>query len=113
MPGCRATSKHSARLAPTKALKTGAHATPHTVPQPPIGVDPALEAGAEKLREAMARGALEAQLARAQEGGGDAGQSGAATATQADAEEEDTRGGTENAARTNVEASECGAVGVA
>ena len=40
LPGCRATSKHSAHLAPTNALKTGAHATPHTAPQPLIGVDP-------------------------------------------------------------------------
>ena len=76
MPICRATSKHSARLAPTKALKTGAHATPHSVLQPPIRVDPVLEAEAVKLREAVARGAQEAQLARALESGGDAGQRG-------------------------------------
>ena len=49
---------------------------PHSTPQPPIGVDPVLEAGAEKLREAVAWWTLEARLARAPEIGGDAGQSG-------------------------------------
>ena len=103
MPGCRAATKDVARLAPIKALKTRAHATPHTAPQHPIGVDPALEAGAEKLREAMARGALEAQLARAQESGGDAGQSAVVTAARADAEEEVGWGGADDAARLDVE----------
>ena len=88
---------------PTKALKTGARATPHTAPQRPIGVDPVLEAGAEKLREAMARGALEAQLARAQESGGDAGQSGVVTAARADAEEKVDRGGADDTARPDIE----------
>ena len=91
------------RLTPTKALKTGVHATPHSAPQPPIGVDPVLEAEAVKLREAVARGAQEAQLARAQEGGGDAGQGGAAAAARADAEETG-RGGAESATRPDVEA---------
>ena len=45
----RATTKDAACLTPTKALKTGAHATPHPVPQPPTGGDPALEAEAIKL----------------------------------------------------------------
>ena len=67
------------RLAPTKGLKTGAHATPHSAPRPSIGVDLVLEAGDEKLHKAVARGGLEAQLARAQESGGDAGQSGVVT----------------------------------
>ena len=75
---------------PTKALKTRAHATPHTAPQPPPGVD--IEAEAEKLREAVARGAKEAQLARALASGGDAGQSGIVMAARADAEEEAGRG---------------------
>ena len=61
--GCRASAKSAARLAPNKALKTGAFAMPHTAPQPPPGVD--IEAEAEKLREAVARGTLESQLARA------------------------------------------------
>ena len=55
--GCRASAKSAARLAPNKALKTGAFATP----QPPPGVD--IEAEAEKLSEAVARGTLESQLA--------------------------------------------------
>ena len=71
--GYRTTTKDVARLALTKALKTGVYTTTHSAPQPPIGVDPVLEAEAVKLREAVARGALEAQLARAQEGGGVAG----------------------------------------
>ena len=85
------------------ALKTGAHATPHTALQPPIGVDPVLEAGAEKLREAVARGTLEAQLARALEIGGDPGQSGVVTAARTDAEEEAGRGGAGDAARPGAE----------
>ena len=62
-----------------------------------------------KLREVVARGALEAQLARAQEGGGDAGQGGAAAAARVDAEEEAGRGGAEIAARPDIEAGEGGA----
>ncbi|XP_039778502.1 uncharacterized protein LOC120645836 [Panicum virgatum] len=93
--GSRAIARDAAQLAPTKTLKTGAHATSHTAPQPPIGVDPALEAGAEKLREAMARGALES--------GGDAGQSGIVTAAGADAKEEVSRGGADDATRLNIE----------
>ena len=85
LPSSGAIARIAAQLAPTKALKTKAHATPHTAPQPPIEVDPTLEAGAEKLREAMARGALEAQLALAQESGGDADQSGVVTVARADA----------------------------
>ena len=55
-----------------------------------------------KLQEAMARGTLESQLARALEGGGDAGQSGVVTAARADAEEEAGRGGTDDAARPDI-----------
>ena len=44
---------------------------PHTAPQPLPVVD--IEAETEKLRESVARGTLESRLARAQEGGGDAG----------------------------------------
>ena len=72
-------------------------------PQPPIRVDQVLEAEAVKLREAVARGALEAQLAQAQEGRDDACQSGVVVAARADAEEEAGRGGAENAARLDVE----------
>ena len=43
---------NAARLAPTKALKTKAHATPHTAPQPLPVVDIVVEAA--KLQEAMA-----------------------------------------------------------
>jgi hypothetical protein len=57
----RATSKGPVRLAPTKALKIGASATPHSAPQPPTEGDQTLETEAVKLREAMA---LEAQLAQ-------------------------------------------------
>ena len=109
LPSYRAPAKDAARLAPTKALKTRALATPHSAPQPPIGMDPVLEEGAAKLREAVARGALEAQQARAQEGGGDTGQSGAAVATRANTEEEDGRDGMENAARPDIKAGEGGA----
>ena len=90
LPGCRASTKSAARLAPNKALKARAFATPHTAPQPPPGVD--IEAEDEKLHEAVARGAQEAQLARALESGGDAGQNGIVMAAQADAEEEAGRG---------------------
>ncbi|XP_039797487.1 serine/arginine repetitive matrix protein 1-like [Panicum virgatum] len=38
------TTKRPAQLAPTKALKTGAHATPHLAPRPTSGGDQALEA---------------------------------------------------------------------
>ena len=85
LPCYRATTKDAALLAPTKAFKTGAHATPHSVPQPPTGGDPALEAEAAKLRDAVAREALSAQQARAREGKDDAGQSDAAAAARADA----------------------------
>ncbi|XP_039818690.1 translation initiation factor IF-2-like [Panicum virgatum] len=108
-----ATTKSATCLAPTKALKTGARATPHSAPLPPIRGDQALEAGAVKLRETMARGAQEAQLARAQEGGGDAGQSGAAAATRVDADKEAGRGDAGSAARPDVEAGEGGADGAA
>ena len=47
----------------------------------------------------MARGAQSAQQTRAQEGGNDAGQSGAVAATWADAKEEAGWGGAENTAR--------------
>jgi len=66
-------SRDAAPLVPTKALKTGAHVTPHSAPQPPIGADLVLAVGAMRIGEAMARGALEARLAREREGGGDAG----------------------------------------
>ena len=65
---------------------TGACAMPHMAPQPPPVVD--IVAEAAKLQEAMARGAQKAQLARAPESGGDAGQSGVVMAARADAEEE-------------------------
>ena len=99
MLGCRGDAKHAPRLAPTKALKTGAHATPHSVLQPPIRVDPVLEAEAVKLREVVDQGALESQLSRALEGGGDAGQSGVVTTARADAEEEAGWGNADNAAK--------------
>ena len=103
LPSSRAAAKNAARLAPTKDLKTGAHATPHSASQPPSGGDLVLGAEAVKLREAVARGALEAQLAQAQEGRDDACQSGVVVAARADAEEEAGRGGAENAARLDVE----------
>ena len=56
-----------------------------------------------KLQEVMALGAQKAQLARAPESGGDAGQSGVVTVAQADAEEGVGRGGMEDAARLDVE----------
>jgi len=89
------------QLAPAKALKAGARSTPHTVPQPLPVVD--LVAEAAKLREAMARGAQAAQQARAQEEEGDAGQSGATAAAQADVVEEAGRGGADGAARPDIE----------
>ena len=98
LPSSRAAAKNAAHLAPTKDLKTGAHATPHSASQPPSGGDPVLGAEAVKLREAVAQGALEAQLARALEGEGDAGQSGVVTAAQADVEEEAGRGNADNTA---------------
>ena len=61
------------------------------------------EAAGATLQEAVAWGGQLAQQARAQEGGNDADQSGAATATWANAEEEAGRGGAENAARPDVE----------
>ena len=69
-----AVPKDAVQLAPTKALKTGAHSTPHMALQPLHAVD--LVAEAAKLRAAVARGAQAAQQARVQEEG-DAGQSGA------------------------------------
>jgi len=56
---CRGGAKHAPRLAPTKALKNGAHATPHSAPRALLGVEPILEAGAVRLHEAVARGTLE------------------------------------------------------
>ena len=47
-----AISRDAAPLAPTKALKTGACATPHTAPQPLPVMD--IVAEAAKLQEAMA-----------------------------------------------------------
>ena len=70
-------------------------------PQPLPVVD--IVAEAAKLQEAMARGAQKAQLARAPESGGDAGQSGVVTVTQADAEEGAGRGGADDAAWLDVE----------
>ena len=86
LPSSGAISRDVAQLAPAKALKTGARAMLHTAPQPLPVVD--IVAEATKLQEAMARGAQKAQLARAPESGGDAGQSGVVTAAQADAEGE-------------------------
>ena len=60
-------------------------------------------AEAAKLQEAMARGAQKAQQARAPESSGDAGQGGAGTAAQADAEGEIDRGGANDATRPDVE----------
>ena len=62
-----------------------------------------LVAEAAKLREAMARGAQVAQQARAQEDGGDAGQSSAEAAAQADNVGETGRGGADGAARPDIE----------
>ena len=101
LPSSGAIARDAAQLAPTKALKTGAYATLHTALQPLPVVD--IVAEAAKLQEAMARGAQKAQLARAPESWGDAGQSGVVTAAGADAEEELGRGGTDDAARLDVE----------
>ena len=72
-------------------------------------------AEAAKLQEAMALGAQKAQLARAPESGGDAGQSGIVTAAQADAEGEIGRGGANDATRPDdeIEAGRGDADGVA
>ena len=78
-----AIARDAALLAPTKALKTGVYATPHTAPQPLPIVD--IVAEAAKLQEAMARGAQKALQARAPESRCDVGPGGAVTATQADA----------------------------
>ena len=96
-----------AQLALTKALKTRAHATPHTAPQPLHVVD--IVAEAAKLQEAMARRTLESQLARAWESGGDAGQSGTTEAARADTEDDAGRGGVGGAAQLEVEAGRGGA----
>ncbi|XP_039778352.1 paraneoplastic antigen Ma6F-like [Panicum virgatum] len=80
---------------------------PHTAPQPLPVVD--IVAEAAKLQEAMARGTLESQLARAQESRGDAGQSGTAEAARADAEDEAGWGGVGRAAQPEVEAGRGGA----
>ena len=71
LPSSGAIARDAVQLAPTKALKTGACATPHTAPQPLLVVD--IVAEAAKLQEAMALGAQKAQQARAPESGGDAG----------------------------------------
>ncbi|XP_039827517.1 uncharacterized protein LOC120689276 [Panicum virgatum] len=52
----KAATREMVRLAPSKALKTGASATPHSVSQPPNGGSQSLEVAATVLREAMARG---------------------------------------------------------
>ncbi|XP_039834423.1 uncharacterized protein LOC120695188 [Panicum virgatum] len=96
-----AVTKDAASLAPAKALKTVARATPHTAPQPPLVVD--IVATAAKLREAMPRGAQAAQQARAPGNGGNASQSGVEAATQADAMGEAGRGGADDATRPDVE----------
>jgi len=95
-------AKDAAPLAPTKALKTGVRATPHSAPQPLPVVD--IVAEAAKLREALARGAQPAQQARAPGNGGDAGQSGAEATAPVDAVGEAGRGGADDAARLVVEA---------
>ena len=96
-----AIARDAAPLAPTKALKTGARATPHRAPQPLPVVE--IVAEAAKLQEAMARGAQKAQQARAPESRGDAGQGGAITAAQADADGEVDRGGANDATWPDVE----------
>ena len=65
-----AAAKDVAPLAPVKALKTGARATPHTAPQPLPVVD--IVAEAVKLRVAMARGTQATQQALAPGNGSDA-----------------------------------------
>ena len=96
-----AIARDAAPLAPTKALKTEARATPHTAPLPLPIMD--IVAEASKLQEAMARGAQKAQQARAPESGGDAGQSSVVTAAQADAEGEVGHGGANDATWPDVE----------
>ena len=81
--------------------KTEARATPHTAPQPLPVMD--IVAEAAKLQEVMTRGAQKAQQVRAPESRGDAGQGGAVTAAQADAEGEVERGGANDATRPDVE----------
>ena len=65
-------------------------------------------AEAVKLQEAMARGAQKAQHARTPECRGDAGQGGAVTAAQADAEGEVDRGGANDATWPDVGEGETG-----
>ena len=96
----RGRSQRCGAASPAKALKTGACSTPHTAPQPLPVVD--LVAEAAKLRAAVARGAQVAQQARVQEEG-DAGQSGAEAAAQADDAEETGRGGAGGAAQAVIE----------
>ena len=100
-----AVAKDAAQLAPIKAIKTGARATPHSALQPPPVVD--IVAEAAKLREAMARGAQAAQQARTPGNGGDAGQSSVEAAAQADAVGEAGRGGADDATRLDVEVEAC------
>ncbi|XP_039787198.1 skin secretory protein xP2-like [Panicum virgatum] len=99
-----AVAKDAAPLAPTKALKTGARAMPHSAPQPSPVVD--IVAEAAKLREAMARGAQAAQQSRAPGNGGEASQSGAEAAAPADAVADADRGGADGAARPLPDSSE-------
>src|SRR6185369_3018152 len=105
IPSPGAVPKDAVRLAPAKALKTGARSTPHTAMQPQPAVD--LEAAAARLREAMARGTQAAQQARAQEEG-DAGQSGAGqrgaeAAAQVANAEEIGQGGVGGAAQATID----------
>ncbi|XP_039811794.1 skin secretory protein xP2-like [Panicum virgatum] len=95
----------AAPLAPVKALKTGARATPHTAPQPLPVVD--IVAEAAKLQVAMARGTQAAQQALAPGNGGDAGQSGAEATAPVDAAGEVGRGDADDAAWPDVEAEVC------
>jgi len=99
-----AVPKDAVLLAPAKALKTGAHSTPHTAPQPPPALD--LEAAAARLREAVARGAQAAQQAREKEGDAgqsDAGHRGAEAAAQAADAEETGQGGAGGAAQAVID----------
>ncbi|XP_039840802.1 translation initiation factor IF-2-like [Panicum virgatum] len=96
-----AAAKDAAPLAPVKALKTGARATPHTAPQPLPVVD--IVAEAAKLRAAMARGTQVVQQALAPGNEGDAGQSGAEATAPVDAAGDAGRGGADDAARPVVE----------
>ncbi|XP_039851450.1 transcriptional regulatory protein AlgP-like [Panicum virgatum] len=92
-----AVAMDAAPLAPIKALKTGAHAMPHSAPQPPPIVD--IVAEAAKLREEMARGAQATQQVRVPGNGSDAGQSSIEAAAPADAVGEAARGGADGAVR--------------